>query len=287
MRRISLVAFLFFLSVLSQAQNAPRAEVERFWVDFDVYRGEKKGVLIHLKMTVYNMKGRDTSVRVRFFQDDMKEENLLIDRDGSYRDRNGKVAAFRRLKIDYNPGYYEDLQVFVPYEQLDLSQFPGKYRLKMDVDLVYTDTEELIQHLTFYDVEYNEPAIAPVDRVWVDYNVTKNGVVGMVVHTKFRVIGFKDTDASLRVLVFFDDNNPVKGNSARYRASNGQLVVYVPIKPCCTVTDYDDLSVFIPYSEFSLSPGEYKLKLDIDLIYPDDTLIQHMAFHDFIFTKRW
>lgn len=283
-RLLTLAWLVVTASGVIQAQRQPRAELERFWVDFDVYRESTKGMLLHIKMTVYDMKSVRSAVRVMFFDEDNKP---LVDRNKKYFTTKGNVAAFRSLQIDYNPGYYDDLQIFMPYEELDLGGFPGEYRLKMDVDLVYEDTGELIQHLTFYDFDYSEPNLAPVDKVWVDYNATEDGRKGMRVHLKFKVYGLKKVDSYLAVYVSRLDNTPVAGKTKTYMSKNGQLASFQSMNPCCAETVYDDLSVFIPYDEFSLPPGEHNLRLDIDLIYPDGKLIQHLKFYDFVFTRRW
>lgn len=278
-----LMVVLFAVS--ANAQRNPSADLEKFWVDYDVYQKGQKGMLTHLKMTVYNMKGiTNAAVRIMFLDENDK---ALPDRNKNYYTSKGNVAVFRALRIDYNPGYYDDLQIFMPYEELDLSAFPGKYKLRMDVDLVYSDTGELIQHLTFHDFEYTEPGKSSVNKVWIDYNMTEKGRKGMRVHVAFKVYDLKGVDADLAIYVQYDDGTPVKGKSRTYQTKSGDLAAFVPIKPCCNPTVYDDLSVFIPYDEFILSPGKYDLKLDIDLNYPNGELIQHLEFYEFEFTRRY
>ena len=40
-----------------------------------------------------------------------------------------------------------------------------------------------------------------------------------------------------------------------------------------------------PYSELNLSKGKYNLKMDIDVADKDETLIQHLGFHEFEYEK--
>jgi len=57
------------------------------------------------------------------------------------------------LKPGFDTAVYKDLQFFMPYNEFKLSR--GKYNLKMDADLNYRNGD-LIQHLNFYEFEYEE-----------------------------------------------------------------------------------------------------------------------------------
>src|SRR6476660_157879 len=43
--------------------------------------------------------------------------------------------------------------------------------------------------------------------------------------------------------------------------------------------------MFMPYDELDLAPGDYNLRMDVDLIYKEGGLIQHLTFEEFDFTK--
>jgi hypothetical protein len=275
-----IIAFSGFLADGVQAQEA---RLDKIWVDFDVYRQNQKGMLIHLKFTVIRMKNVDASVRIMF--KNKANDEFLPDRNRSYYTNTGYVAVFRTLQIDYDPGYYDDLQIFMPYEELDLSPFPGRYELSMDVDVIYTDTGELISHLTFYGFEYFEPEMATVERVWVDYNVTQGGKKGMLVHVKMRVKGLKQTNSYLAIYFEKIDGQPVKGKSLKFRTKDGSMTGFIDLKPCFDVTFYDDLSIFIPYDEFALPPGKHTLRMHFDIHYENGELFQHLTYYEFEFLR--
>ncbi|MFN3329960.1 MAG: hypothetical protein ACK419_03430, partial [Pyrinomonadaceae bacterium] len=170
-KEVVLFCAIVFSGFLVGSVQAQEARLEKLWVDFDVTREGRKGMLIHLKFTVIRMKNVDAAVRIMF--KDKSNDKFLPDRNKAFYTTTGYVAVFRNLQIDYDPGYYEDLQIFMPYEELDLSPFPGRYNISMDIDVIYADTGELISHLTFYDFEYFEPEMATAERVWIDYNVTQ------------------------------------------------------------------------------------------------------------------
>ncbi|RMG01010.1 MAG: hypothetical protein D6735_12515, partial [Acidobacteria bacterium] len=88
-RLLTLAWLVVTASGVIQAQRQPRAELEKFWVDFDVYRESTKGMLLHIKMTVYDMKSVRSAVRVMFFDEDNKP---LVDRNKKYFTTKGNVA---------------------------------------------------------------------------------------------------------------------------------------------------------------------------------------------------
>jgi len=297
-----LLAFTFVLTPMStfavdkSTTNLfkPSAKFDREWVDYGVTRNGQLGMLIHLKFTVYELKGVDTQVRIKF-QD--SQGNDLKDTNKSYYTENGNVAVFSDLKPGYEPTDYNDLQVFMPYSEFDITR-TGKYNLKMDVDLIYEDGT-LIGHLTYYDFEYerngggstnntNSPAniSAKFDSVWIDYNVTQGGQLGMRIHNKFTVYSMKGVDGAIRIRFEKADGSFLKSSDGSFEDNDGEVAANEEIKPGYEPTVYNDLDTFMPYSELHLGPGKYNLKMDIDLVDGNGDLIQHLTFYDFVYTKN-
>lgn len=278
---LMLIVFSGFFAAVGLAQEA---RLEKIWVDYDVTMDGNKGMLIHLKFVVYRMKNVDAAVRIMFKNKDTGE--FLVDRNKSYYTNNGYVAAFRDLIINYDPGYYDNLEIFMPYREFDLFGFPGEYNISMDVDVIYADTGDLISHLTFYDFEFSQPALVNVERIWVDYNVTRGRQQGMVVHINFKVQGLKNTDSYLAIYFERNDGTPVKGRSQKFRTADGHMAAFIDMKPCCDSTVYDDLYVFVPYDELVLPPGNYNLRMHFDLHYENGDLFEHLTYYDFKFSKK-
>jgi hypothetical protein len=93
-------------------------------------QGGVKGMIIHVKFATQNTKGVQSRAIAYFFFGDGRE---LEDFDGEYRTTDGQVSVGR----DYTPAYdstrYDDYQLFMPYEQLEME--PGSYTLKLYVAL--------------------------------------------------------------------------------------------------------------------------------------------------------
>jgi hypothetical protein len=260
----------------------PSATFERIWVDYNIMEGGVNGMRIHAKFKVYDMKNVPGYMAV-YFQE--RDGTPLDDNNGKFDSDDGTVAAYREIAPGYAVTAYEDLQLFMPYAELDLSD--GDYNLRMDVDVIYKEGG-LVSHLTFYDFTYNSGKKKPVvtfDRVWIDYDITRNGLRGMLIHTKFTVVGMKGTAGY--VAIYFSKKNGDKlfTSNRAYRSKEGQVAVYFDMTPAYERTVYDDAQVFLPYAELNLTKGKYDLQMDVDLIYENGDLIQHLTYHDFWYEK--
>ena len=239
---------------------------------------------IHVNFTVYDMKSIPGYLAV-YFQE--KDGTSLQDNNGKFDSADGTVAVYREITPGYATTAYEDYQVFMPYSELDLED--GDYDLKLDVDVIYKEGG-LIDHLTFYEFVYNQggkkkPTVE-FGKTWVDYDITQGGVKGMRIHAKYTVTGMKGVPGYLAVYFQKKNGDKLYTSNRAYRSKEGQVAVYFEMTPAYDRTVYDDAQLFIPYSEFSLTKGTYDLQMDVDLIYENGDLIQHLTFHDFWYEKK-
>lgn len=290
--------FFFFgvigLLILSSFESAraegvaPRAAFERIWVEYDALEGNQKGMRIHVKFTVYELKNTDCQVGI-YFQDE--NGNPLKDKNKRLYTTKGNVAVFKDLKPGFATTVYNDLQLFMPYAELDLGD--GSFNLKMDVDLIYDDGE-IIQHLTIYNFNYrqnynnpgNRNPTGKVERVWVDYDVTEEGQFGMRIHVKFTAQNMKGVDSYMGIYFEKEDGSRLTSSDNKFQSKAGDVAAYRSLKPGYDETVYNDLTVFMPYSELHLGVGNHKLKMDIDLIYQNGNFIDHLSFHEFTYWKK-
>lgn len=127
------------------------AKVNRIWVDYNVTESGRKGMRIHVNFEVTGLQGVDSKLVAR-----VQKEN------GDYllNSRSGFSNGSRQLEVafDMKPGYpttvYKDADMFLPYSEINIGS--GKWSLKLDIDLNYDDGE-LIQHLDFYEFEFDRP----------------------------------------------------------------------------------------------------------------------------------
>jgi hypothetical protein len=134
----------------NQGEKKPSAEFGRIWVDYDVTQGGVKGMRVHAKFTVVNMKGKPGYLAVYFQK---KDGTKLLTNNRTYRSKEGQVAVYFTLNPGYERTVYEDAQVFLPYSEFNLAK--GNYDLQMDVDVIH-ENGDLVDHLTFFDFWYQK-----------------------------------------------------------------------------------------------------------------------------------
>ncbi len=278
-----------FAAVETSAQNRkPYATFQRLWIDYNVTEGGQQGMRVHTAFTTYNMKGIPAYLTLHFQQ---RDGTALRDINGKFTSQTGLVAAYRELNPGYNPAEFEDEAIFMPYDELDLE--PGNYELRIDASIIYKQGG-LVTRLTYHNFDYNDATStkkpsATYDRIWADYNVKRNGLIGMVVHIKADVLDMKGKTGYIAFYFQKKSGTKLLTTNPTYRSDDinreGQVVSYFAITPGFDETTYEDASIFMPYDEFNLPRGSYELQIDVDLIDKDGELLQHMALHDFSYEK--
>lgn len=279
-------------SPLFTGRDEPYATFDSIWVDYDIKEDDVLGMRIHLKFTAYGMKNMDAYLAIYYtYNDDIA--GILKDKNNQFVSSAGDVAVYKSIKPGYDPAIYDDLSVFMPYSELDLE--PGVYDLTMDVKLIYKAGGE-ISKLTYYDFEYSKPG-SPADvesetkvdvtfeDMWVDYDVTENGKLGMRIHLKFTAFNMKGLDAYAAIYFEKKNGEKIEGINSGYRSKNGQLAVYKSIKPAYDEAVYKDLQLFMPYSEINVTKGKHDLKMDADIILTNGDMVKHLEEKTFWFER--
>ncbi len=95
----------------------------------------------------------------------------------------------------------------------------------------------------------------------------------------------KGVDAFLAVYFQKKGGAKLYSSNTAYRSKEGQTAVYWDFNPGYDPAVYDDVAVFIPYSEFNLSRGKYDLQMDVYIIYKNGDIVQHLELYDFVYSK--
>ncbi len=78
-----------------------------------------KGMRVHATFRVRYGLGVPSMMIAYFFYDDEDNTPLKTD-DGNYRDKKGGVSCHVNFTPAYDPAVYKDLQLFMPYEALNM-----------------------------------------------------------------------------------------------------------------------------------------------------------------------
>lgn len=119
-------------------------------VDYNVTEDGRKGMRMSVNFTVTGMKGKDGYLAIHIQN---RDGDPLPANPGDYRDVKGNLAAFQTLKPDYDDTEYKNLELFLPYDEIDLPV--GRHELKMDVDLLDSNGVS-IEHLAYNDFWYEQ-----------------------------------------------------------------------------------------------------------------------------------
>jgi hypothetical protein len=107
-----------------------KANLESMTVEHNFVQGGEKGMLIHLKFTIDNVKGRDCKASAYFYY---ATGEKLEDTNGKFNTTDGQVAVSTDFKPGFDSTRYEDLTIFMPVKELDLPE--GAFDLKLRVEI--------------------------------------------------------------------------------------------------------------------------------------------------------
>lgn len=123
---------------------------DKMWIDYDVTEGGKRGMRVHVKMNIQNMVGIESYLAVYF--EKQNGDKLYSDND-TYRSKGGQTALYRSLNPPYQSSDWNDIAMFIPYDEFNLTK--GTYDLRIHSDLIYPNGD-LIKHLNYYNFRYTK-----------------------------------------------------------------------------------------------------------------------------------
>ncbi len=105
---------------------------------------------------------------------------------------------------------------------------------------------------------------AEIQSVKADFDVEKNQK-GILIHLVFGIDGY--TKSECRAVAYFYDSNgdPLKDFDDRFSTEDGRVSTGTDFSPGYDETQYEDLQLFIPYSQFHLPAGHYELSYYVTL----------------------
>jgi hypothetical protein len=114
-----------------------------------------KGMRVHAKFHVRYGLGVPCMMIAYFYYDDA-DNTPLKSGDADYRDKKGNVAATANFTPAYDPAVYEDLQLFMPYDALNMES-GEKYALKFYLALYDKEGGRFFGKSGWYKFNLNMP----------------------------------------------------------------------------------------------------------------------------------
>jgi hypothetical protein len=115
----------------------PEAVFEDARIVHNVTVDGEKGMRVHAKFHVKYGKGTPCMMIAYFYYDDTDNKALKASSDAdyrAYRTTNGNVSAKTNFTPAYDPAVYNDLQMFIPYDALNMASGEA-YDLKFYLSL--------------------------------------------------------------------------------------------------------------------------------------------------------
>lgn len=117
--RIDLVEAPRVGPLTAMVMDDPEAIYEGARIVHNVTVGGEKGMRVHATFRVRY--GLDVEcMMIAYFYYDDADNTPLKSGDANYRDKKGNVAATTNFTPAYDPAIYKDLQLFVPYDALNM-----------------------------------------------------------------------------------------------------------------------------------------------------------------------
>ena len=137
------------------AMDDPEAVYQGARIVHNVTVKGEKGMRVHAKFTVKH--GYDVSCKmIAYFYYDDSDNTPLKAGDERYRTKTGNVSAQTNFTPKYDPAVYNDLQIFIPYDALNMES--GEvHDLKFYLALYDTESERFFGKSGWYKFQLTMP----------------------------------------------------------------------------------------------------------------------------------
>jgi len=162
--KLMLLCLMLFISVGVWGQTS--AEIEKVWIDFDVYESNQKGMRIHLKFTVDGMLNKQGTCNAWFY---MSDGTALKDYNNSYKTTAGTVSTWENYKPGYASAVYNDFKLFIPYSELHLAA--GSHSLKFHIG-IFDNSGKQIAISEYQNFSITQPAQTTITTTTTTYPTT-------------------------------------------------------------------------------------------------------------------
>jgi hypothetical protein len=104
-----------------------------------------------------------------------------------------------------------------------------------------------------------------IDRVWTEFDVWREGYKGMMVHMQFRTNGLLNSPCKAIAYFAYSDGEMLEDYNGVYTTRNGQVSASVDFTPRYENATFNDLQIFVPYSELHMASGRHSLRYHVEL----------------------
>lgn len=103
-------------------------------------------------------------------------------------------------------------------------------------------------------------ATARIQRGWLEHRVVEGGIRGIKIHLQFTITGMQGTQGMVAAFLQYADGAPVKNKNDKFGTKDGQVAVWTTLTPGFPISNYENITLFIPSEEFHLSVRRIELR---------------------------
>lgn len=159
--------------------------------------------------------------------------------------RNTSVVTFREAANEENPWVISNIALPIQNQQNQSNSSQSGYNRANNSNAGQNPS--------------NGPISASVERVWVDHGVYQNEMKGMMIHVKFNVKNALERKGKVIAYFSYQDGSALEDYNGKYCTQSGKVCASSEFSPKYTNTNYNDLKIFMPYSELHMGKGSSKL----------------------------
>lgn len=121
----------------------------------------------------------------------------------------------------------------------------------------------------YIDQEADENAVyGEIKRTWENDALRGTGIFatnGKEIHLEFDVWNLLGKDCEAVAFFEFSTGQRLGDTNGQYRSSDGQVAALTRFRPAYEWTTYHDLTLYIPYAEMHLAPGQHNLRYIVQI----------------------
>lgn len=258
------------------------SKLQNLHIDYNVTENGKLGMKVKQNFLIYNAQGKQCIMAVYFYN--AENGQPLLDKDGQYSSSDNHVAGYNYFTPNFQNTQFNDLSVFMPYDQLELGA--GNFRLKCYVAIFDPDLKQIVtggyQYFTFSQgINIKEiRLLTSFDDAGQQLKITP----------AFTISNAKGLRCLAAIYFYHDNGQPLRDHNSLYYSVDGNVSSTAYFTPGYDVTLYDNTQtgfiITMPYKELELQNGAYKLKYKVILF--DDKLNRLVTseYYYFNYTQR-
>jgi hypothetical protein len=122
---------------------------------------------------------------------------------------------------------------------------------------------------------------ATIEKLWEEYDVFQGSEKGMKIHVKFSVNNMLNKTGTCNAYFYYKNGLALNDYNQHYYTSDGKVSTGEKYTPSYTNAIYEDLVLFIPYSELHLGDGRHDIKFQIQIFDNNTRSITKSNYREF------